>query len=263
MKIRKYTTVDMHEAPAVFASRSHMIGLLFVAGGTSSGAYGSSQGVRDLLGGLFHYVNVDPPNLQEQMVILGAKHPVLTSLLPHAMATLSLFHAAYGPSGSGLSSDQQQSKLRTQCGKEAGWDADVHAALSAAGLRAGELGFSVGRHFSLRDLAKWCRRMEAVHSALLARSLKPGLYPEYQRSVSAMPLAIREAAFCEAADCFCGLVGKAEVSLCCSQGSKCTPETSLGLTGREMLSGVCGILEKVAAPCYSGVSSHLHCACHS
>ena len=33
------------------------------------------------------------------------------------------------------------------------------ATLEAAGLHAGELGLSLGRHFSLRDLVKWCRRM--------------------------------------------------------------------------------------------------------
>ena len=36
----------------------------------------------------------------------------------------------------------------------------AHAALEAAGLRSGELTLSLGRHFSLRDLIKWARRMQ-------------------------------------------------------------------------------------------------------
>ena len=36
----------------------------------------------------------------------------------------------------------------------------VHVALEAAGLRGGELSLSLGRHFSLRDLIKWARRMQ-------------------------------------------------------------------------------------------------------
>lgn len=51
-----------------------------------------------------------------------------------------------------------------------------------------------------------------VHSSLLSRSLKPALAAEYRRSVAAVPLAVREAAFVEAADCFCALLGRAEVS---------------------------------------------------
>ena len=34
------------------------------------------------------------------------------------------------------------------------------AALEAAGLRSGQLALSLGRYFSLRDVVKWCRRMQ-------------------------------------------------------------------------------------------------------
>lgn len=50
-----------------------------------------------------------------------------------------------------------------------------------------------------------------MHSTLLSRSLKPGMAADYRRSVAAVPLAVREAAFGEAADCFCALLGRAEV----------------------------------------------------
>lgn len=51
-----------------------------------------------------------------------------------------------------------------------------------------------------------------LHSALLQRALKTGRSAQYQASVAAVPVAVREAAFVEAADCFCALLGRAEVS---------------------------------------------------
>lgn len=150
--------------------------------------------MKDLLGGLFHYVAVDSPPLQEQLQILEGLHPTLAPLLPHAMATLALVRAAYGQKNDG------------------GLDEHVQAAMAAAGVRPGGVGFSIGRHFSVRDLLKWCRRMEGLHSSLLARSLKSSRAEEYRRSLSALPIAVREAAFMEAADCFCALLGRAEVA---------------------------------------------------
>lgn len=119
-------------------------------GGSGAGAYGSSAAVRDLLGGLLHHVAVEPPPAGEQAAVLGALHPGLAALLPHAMHTLTLARAAYGqlPPGQPLG--------------EA-----VAGALGAAGLPtngAAAWGFSVGRHFSIRDLLKWCRRMEKVRA---------------------------------------------------------------------------------------------------
>lgn len=67
-----------------------------LAGGTAAGAYGSSQAVKDLLGGLFHYVAVEPPPEHEQQRILARLHPALAPLLPHAMDTLALVRCAYG-----------------------------------------------------------------------------------------------------------------------------------------------------------------------
>jgi hypothetical protein len=37
------------------------------------------------------------------------------------------------------------------------------ATLEAVGLLGGELALALGRHFSLRDLVKWCRRMQVRH----------------------------------------------------------------------------------------------------
>lgn len=50
-----------------------------------------------------------------------------------------------------------------------------------------------------------------LHGALLQRSLKPARAAQYRASMAAVPLAVREAAFVEAADCFAALLGRAEV----------------------------------------------------
>lgn len=83
--------------------------------------------------------------------------PTLAPLLPHAMATLALFQAAYGQAAQQRASGGSRQQEEEDQQQEA-----VAAALAAGGLRGGELGFSVGRHLSLRDLAKWCARMATV-----------------------------------------------------------------------------------------------------
>lgn len=42
------------------------------------------------------------------------------------------------------------------------WHSMAHAALNSAGLRAGDAALHVGRHFSMRDVLKWCRRMQVL-----------------------------------------------------------------------------------------------------
>ena len=100
------------------------------------------------------YCAVEPPPEAEQQRILARLHPQLAPLLPHAMETLSLVRAAYGQ-------QHHQQQL-----SEA-----VAAALAAAGISGGHgggaFGFSVGRHFSIRDVLKWCRRMASVRQPSL------------------------------------------------------------------------------------------------
>ena len=69
-----------------------------VAGGGSSGAYGSSQAVQDLLGGLWATVRVNSPPPQQQLQILRGLFPQLEGLLPTALATLDLVRQASGQS---------------------------------------------------------------------------------------------------------------------------------------------------------------------
>jgi midasin len=45
----------------------------------------------------------------------------------------------------------------------------VQTATEAAGLCLGDTALHVGRHFSLRDVLKWCKRMKVVHHLVAAR----------------------------------------------------------------------------------------------
>ena len=46
-------------------------------------------------------------------------------------------------------------------------DARVAAAMKAVQLQAGDASLHVARHFSLRDVVKWARRMQVGHSAIV------------------------------------------------------------------------------------------------
>lgn len=158
--------------------------------GSAAGAYGSSQSVKDLLGGLFQYVTVEAPDAGEQVDIMRELHPSLAHLLERAMATLALMRVAFGQLAVG----------------SAAVGVEVQGALAAGSVRPGEA--SIGRHFSFRDAMKWARRMVSLHSALLLRALPAG---GREVAIEALPIAVREAAFVEAADCFCGLVSRADL----------------------------------------------------
>lgn len=140
------------------------------------------------------------------------------------------------------------------------WDSLARGALEAAGLHAGDAALHVGRYFSMRDLLKWCRRMQvsilfciyrtqrmtravlcvlcycvlcsvfatqrstvllelglnccvvqSVHAPLLQRSVRRHDRPEIHPDVSLLPVAMREAAFLESADCYTAMIAKPEV----------------------------------------------------
>lgn len=115
----------------------------------SAGAYGSSVAVKDLLGGLWSSVAIEPPSETEQRRILAELFPGLAPLVGVAMATLQLGRRAAGQRG-GLPEEWT----------EGGWTEGVTAALAANGFRGTDAALHVGRHFSMRDLIKWCRRMQ-------------------------------------------------------------------------------------------------------
>ncbi|CAL5218660.1 g365 [Coccomyxa viridis] len=165
-------------------------------GGGQAGAYGSAQGVRDLLGGLWSVVAVQAPTAEEQLAILGRAFPQLSALLPAGMAALSLVKAAAGQSWDTT---------------EAPWDTSVRAAMTAAGLRTGDTALHIGRHFSLRDAMKWAQRMQRVHGSLLQRSHQAmDTDSPSTMDVTQMPLALREAAFFESADCYTAMIANRE-----------------------------------------------------
>ncbi len=149
---------------------------------------------QELLGGLWAYVRVTPPSEVEQLSLLAAAHPPVTPLLPAAVATLHLVQLAAGhvappqaqthaaarsarggggaaQPGAAPAGDAQQAAPPEE---QAWWVAAAAAALRDAGVRPGELSLSLPRHFSVRDLFKWARRMQALHGAALgARALQP------------------------------------------------------------------------------------------
>ena len=86
----------------------------------------------------------------------------------------------------------------------------------SATAEAGQLGTTPGRMLpravlTPADLPLLLVACLQLHSALLQRALKLGRSAQYQASVAAVPVAVREAAFVEAADCFCALLGRVEV----------------------------------------------------
>lgn len=153
-----------------------------VAGGGAAGAYGSAQAARDALGGRWAAVAVAPPPPAEQLAILGTRFPPLRPLLPAALAQLRLARLASGQAGadpdltpaapdlagaaqiSGYDSRDTGDAQDIAAGDAEelrAWEGCAEAAARAGGVRPGDPGLHVGRHFSLRDLIKWCRRMQA------------------------------------------------------------------------------------------------------
>ena len=86
--VRFWSPQSTHHIRTVAAS-----GML-VAGGGAGGAYRGSAAVLDLLGGLLARVPIEAPSDDEQSAILAALFPDLGPLLPAAMQTLAIVHAA-------------------------------------------------------------------------------------------------------------------------------------------------------------------------
>lgn len=76
-----------------------------------------------------------------------------------------------------------------------------------------------------------------LHSTLLQRSLKAGRAAQYRTSMAAVPVAVREAAFVEAADCFVALLGRAEVGRRRRAGV-CSPLVLEGTADKEAAASV-------------------------
>jgi midasin len=125
---------------------------------SSSTAYSQSNMVKEMLGGLWLTVRLDAPSADEEIFILGQVHPGLQPLLPTAVAALNLVQQAglsASTSGSGALALQAW-----QIAALTAWQQQALAAMVTAGIAPGTLSLHMGRHFSLRDLFKWCGRMQ-------------------------------------------------------------------------------------------------------
>ncbi|RMZ52645.1 hypothetical protein APUTEX25_000764 [Auxenochlorella protothecoides] len=163
--------------------------------GVGAGAYGSAAAVMDMLGGLFHHVKTDAPGEEDQAIILRTLYPALgPTLLGTALRMLYLARAMYGQ----LPADECPSWLPAEYG-------------SLPSLQG------VGRHFSLRDLARWAARMGAVHARALAaagsllgtrQATSPVAagYVDAGSALHSLPAGLRLAACMEACDMFAGFL---------------------------------------------------------
>lgn len=119
------------------------------AGSASIGAYGDTQGIHNMLGSLWSSVMVEAPPLEEQLSILHASFPSLPpETLAGAIAALSLCQLAAGST--------------VPAALPPGRAAILDNSLASAGLKSGDLVAGFGRHFSLRDLFKLCKRWQVL-----------------------------------------------------------------------------------------------------
>ncbi len=181
-------------------------------GGGGGAAYAASNMVKEVLGGLWAYVHLQPPAPSEQLQLLATLHAQLAPLLPTTLAALALVQLAAGhmapggmpefEEGAAAGGFAEQQEAERQVGL-------ARAALAAAGVRPGELALALPRHFSLRDSLKWCTRMQALHGPLVQRTVRQ----QAQQGggvvgVAGLDLQLRAAAYTECADIFGSMVAK-------------------------------------------------------
>ena len=117
---------------------SHAIPKMCVlVAGAAASLHGGAQTVHDLLGGHLATVSIEPPPPAEQANILAALFPALGQLLPPALRMLSI--------------SQDTPPLQP------------HYFAGAANAAPAPSPLRLGRHFSIRDVIKWCHRMQARH----------------------------------------------------------------------------------------------------
>ena len=105
-----------------------------------------------MLGGLWTSVSVEPSSLPEQVHILAACFPQLQP--PVIACCMAVLHICQKTGG-------HAATIHDPGGLAPDWSSAVEGALATAGLRSGDLALHFGHHFSLRDLFKLCRRLQA------------------------------------------------------------------------------------------------------
>ncbi len=103
------------------------------------------------MGSLWAYVRLDAPDYDEELKLLSGVFPQLLPLLPFAVSLLVLVQQAAG--------HVKPTPYDPSC--QSSWcSSQAIKALEAAGLKHGGLDLHLPRHFSIRDLFKFCHRME-------------------------------------------------------------------------------------------------------
>lgn len=98
---------------------------------------------------------IENPPLVEQLSILKGKYPELHFILPFAMATLHLVQLASGQGSPLLHMDSNGDNMDFSR-----MDGIVRECLERRSISGHDIKLHVGRHYSLRDLVKWCDRMK-------------------------------------------------------------------------------------------------------
>lgn len=133
-------------------------------GSSSTGAYGDSQTVHNMLGNLWASISLEAPPLQEQLEILLSTFPSLPcEAVVGGIATLRVCQIAAGV-------ESWESK---GMGLPSGWNSVIESSLTASALRNGELAAAFGRHFSLRDMFCLCTRMTVCALSECPNEIRP------------------------------------------------------------------------------------------
>jgi len=188
--------------------------------GGGAGAYGSSETVRDLLGGLVSYVTVPAPGPEEEREVLTTLFPSLGPLVPHVQRAVMLARVACGqvPRAAPAAAEgegQGEGEGGAAPPGPASLADELARVLERRGVQAGAPALHMGRHFSVRDAVKICRRVRDLHGQQLAAC---GRAMEVQGgTLAAVPQEMREACLAECMDALTSLVPKGQLRVALSK----------------------------------------------
>eukprot|EP01116_Phalansterium_solitarium_P008707 TRINITY_DN2266_c0_g2_i3.p1 TRINITY_DN2266_c0_g2~~TRINITY_DN2266_c0_g2_i3.p1 ORF type:complete len:1859 (-),score=760.71 TRINITY_DN2266_c0_g2_i3:142-5718(-) len=138
-----------------------------------------------LLGNLWTKVVVEPLSAAELTAVLQHTFPALDPLAASFVKTFNMLVQNLDP------------HARVQPAESSGLAADEELVTPSVEMPADQVSVGSSRYVSLRDLLKWCTRVEALHAGAISAS-PPG----------STTVAAREAIFCEAVDCFSSMMAR-------------------------------------------------------